>query len=445
MSPLLYFGPNNLLLWGIVLLPLLGAFVLLLIEYFGVHLSEKLVGRICQLTMVAHLLLILSATVALGLSGRTSLIADLGNWYHSGHYAFPVKLFCDYISCPILLVTSFLLNVIGYFSIRYLHRDPGFQRFFLLYLLFACGISLVISAGTVDLLFAGWEILGLSSALLIGFYQLRKAPVQNSLYTFINYRCCDVALLGAAVVWHHFSHTADIPMGFADLASVSRWQLSPGQLSTVGVLFVLASLAKSAQLPMSSWLPKAMEGPTPSSAIFYGALSIHAGAYLLLRTAPIFEHSLVVKSLIVVIGLSSAFYAAIVGRTRSDVKTLLAFAAMAQVGIIYVEIGFGLYHLALAHLIGHALIRSLQILRSPNILHDMQQMGHEPVFIPHAHFENLLPQKWRVLVYRIALAEGHLETVLVRGFVHPILAFVNFIARVESWCLSWSSKKGAAR
>jgi NADH:ubiquinone oxidoreductase subunit 5 (subunit L)/multisubunit Na+/H+ antiporter MnhA subunit len=148
------------------------------------------------------------------------------------------------------------------------------------------------------------------------------------------------------------------------------------ETTAIGALFLVSAMGKSAQLPFSGWLPRAMEGPTPSSALFYGGLSIHAGLYLMLRVWPIIDASIIVQGLGVVVGLSTAIYAAAVSRTNTDAKGSLAHATLAQVGLILAEISLGLTTLALVHLGGHVMLRVWQYLRAPNVLHDAHRIGH---------------------------------------------------------------------
>ena len=434
---------GSLLATGNVGLPFIGFMILGVLVLVGHYLSEAKVAQLCRLIMLTHMAtVILACALYLG-NGTSGITIDLGYWFLAGHYRFDVTFLLDGLSCSLLLVCSFLLNVIGYFCVRYLHRDRGYYRFCMLYLLFASSISLVITAGTVDLLFVGWEFLGIASALLIGFFHERHQPAHNGLHAFIYYRFCDIALLIGAVIWHHYAHTSQIPLAFSSIDTSPQWDLSVGQFTIVSLFFVLASLAKSAQFPMNGWLPKAMEGPTPSSAIFYGALSIHAGAYLLIRLFPIIDQALLVRTLIVIIGTLSVMHGAFVGRTKSDVKTVLAYAAMTQVGIIYIEIGLGWTTLALIHMIGHSLIRALQFLRSPSVLHDFHHIGHEPMLIMHSRIERLIPSKLQLWVYRQSLGEANLDSLFRHLLVRPIHQLSATAIQLENKIIAlWSNRSG---
>src|SRR4029079_3149467 len=174
----------------------------------------------------------------------------------------------------------------------------------------------------------------------------------------------------------------------------------------VCLLLLLAASGKAAQVPFSGWLPRAMEGPTPSSAIFYGAISIHAGAYLLLRVQPMLAQSRLASGLVILIGLATAVQGTIVGRASADAKTSLAYASLTQVGVVFVEIGMGWPTVALAHILGHATVRTMQFLRAPSMLHDYHQMHSAigPEISPTGkHLEGLLPEAVQLWLYRWAL------------------------------------------
>ncbi len=151
-------------------------------------------------------------------------------------------------------------------------------------------------------------------------------------------------------------------------------ELSSNQALFVGTLLLIAAAGKSALVPFSGWLPRAMEGPTPSSAVFYGALSVHLGAFLLLRVSPVLEASSILSGMVVALGLITALYAAATASVQTDVKSALAMASLTQVGIIVAEIGLGLHYFALIHIIGHACMRSLQLLRAPTLLRDYRTL-----------------------------------------------------------------------
>ena len=216
-----------------------------------------------------------SALLAFSLVGSDApgIEAELGAWFAVGHYRFSWVLLGDRLSLPFACFSSGLVWVIAAFSQRYLHREDGFHRFYLMLAFFGAGVLLVALAGSLDLIFFGWEIVGLTSALLIAFFHERRKPVEHGLRAFLTYRFCDIGLLSAAILLHH-------AVGHSHLgasATISQWATLPTPDPRVGLgvglLLLWASMGKAAQVPLGGWLPRAMEGPTPSSAIFYGAIS----------------------------------------------------------------------------------------------------------------------------------------------------------------------------
>ena len=262
----------------------------------------------------------------------------LGDWYRAGEYRFELTFLVDGTSVPAALLVAVLLLATSKFSINYLHREPGFGRFFLLMLAFGAGMLLLVLGGRLEVLFAGWEVVGMTSVLLVAFFQERVGPVRAAIRLLVTYRVCDVGLLLAAVWLHVTVHTT----AFAELGSLAAGAHAlPATAVALGLL--LAAMGKSAQFPVGGWLPRAMEGPTASSAVFYGGLSVHAGVYLLLRAAPIIDASPTARVLLVVVGAVTATMGALSGQVSADAKSGLAYATVSQVGLMFVECGLGLH------------------------------------------------------------------------------------------------------
>jgi NADH-quinone oxidoreductase subunit L len=359
-------------------------------------------------------------------AGSPAVVVTFGNWFAVHDYRFPLVLMADRLSLPFLALTVMLSGLIGQFSATYLHRERGFFRFFLLLHLFAFGSLLAFAAGSFDLLAAGWEIVGITSVLLIGFFQLRPTPVENGLRVFAIYRACDIGLLVGIFAMHRYAGTTVFSRGFPMLSGI--------QGMTVCLLLLLAAAGKAAQVPFSGWLPRAMEGPTPSSAIFYGAISIHAGAYLLLRVQPMLAHSKLASALAVLIGVATAAHGTIVGRASADAKTSLAYASLTQAGVVFVEIGLGWTSIAVVHILGHATVRTMQLLRAPSMLHDYHQMhsaiGGE-VSPAGRRLEDLLPEGVQLWLYRWAFDRGHLDTILDHWVIDPLLEVSRIFAKLD--------------
>ncbi len=273
---------------AIVVVPAMATLLLAVILWFSDTPSERFFSFVVGLSFSVVLG---SAGIVLGwmlATGQKEIVVSLGNWFSVDSYHFEWVLVADRLSLPFTILNGGLVGLIGVFSRRYLHREPGFFRFYFLLALFGAGVELIVLAGNLDLVFIGWEIVGLTSALLIAFFLERENPVEHGLRAFLTYRFCDVALLSAAVWMHHIVGGSEVLAA----GGTGHWNGFPvpdasGGIVVVGLLILVASMGKAAQVPLGGWLPRAMEGPTPSSAIFYGAISIHLGPYLLLRAAPI--------------------------------------------------------------------------------------------------------------------------------------------------------------
>ncbi len=333
---------------------------------------------------------------------------------------------------------------------RYLHREPGYARFFALFSLFLAGMVTAALADTIETLFAGWELVGLSSALLVAFFSERANPARNGLRVWVVYRVSDAALLFAAVALHHMTGEGD----FDQLMGAAPWPegktaLSESQALLVGLLLLVAAAGKSALVPFSGWLPRAMEGPTPSSAVFYGALSVHLGAFLLLRISPLIAASAVLAAAVVALGLVTAVYAYLVGTVQTDIKSALSFASLAQVGLIVAEIGLGhwvpvLWYVALAHLLGHACLRTLQFVRAPSLLRDYRELENAlGARLPQAPGPlAVAPAGARAWLYRFALERGYLDAILTDYVARPFLALFRAFDRLER---RWTNFLSGAR
>ncbi len=388
--------------------------------------------RIALTVALTALMIVASCAVAAGVH---AFLVDAGTWFAAPGYEFHVSLLYDRLSLPFAALTITLGAVVGSFAERYLHREPGYNRFFVMLALFVTGMLVTTLASTIEMACAGWELVGLSSALLIAFFHDRPLPVRNGLRAFIVYRGCDAGLLAAAVLVHHWCGTGDLTV----LLGAGPWPagtvpLTDLRATVIAAAILVAAMGKSAQVPFSGWLPRAMEGPTPSSAIFYGALSVHAGAYLLLRIGPLLDRAPLVAAAVVIIGLATALHATIVGRVQTDIKCALAYASLTQVGIILVEVGLGFRFLALVHIAGHACMRSLQFLRAPSLLHDFHQVqsavgGH--LARTGLHLERSVPAAAQRRLYVWALERGGLDAILDAALVRPFVRTFELFDRVE--------------
>lgn len=392
----------------------------------GWNPAEKFVARLTAVVYSLTSLGIIAGSIWMMADGSASLRIHLFDWFHVGEYAFPVELYFDSVSLTMLTLTAVLTGVVGAFSTTYLHREAGYLRFFLLLHLFGFGAMLAFASATFDVLICGWELVGLSSVLLIAFFQERRGPVENAIRVYGIYRATDIGLLVGVFCLHHFAQSAVLPVAGGPA-------LDETAASIVGALLLFAAMGKAAQIPFSGWLPRAMEGPTPSSAIFYGSISVHLGAYLLLRARPYFNDSPAAAVVLVAIGLLTAIHAVIVGRACPDAKTSLAYGSVAQLGLIFAEIGLGWTGLALLHIAGHSIVRTLQFLRAPSMLREYHHI-HAAAggqVANGSHSIAILPAHLRYRFYWFALDRGHLDALLDRGFVRPLVKLSEAIVSLE--------------
>ncbi len=419
--------------FGTVLAPLALLAFISLSMLIGVRWSEATICRGTQVAVVAGLAMSVGILALMLITDTREVSIEVGNFMMIAeeHFHFHLGLLFDRLSVPFAILSFVLVGTIGAFAQRYLHREAGFHRFFLLYAVFLLGMIVASLAGTIEMLFLGWELVGLSSALLVAYFHERSSPVVNGQRVWSIYRVADAAFLIAAVTMHHMTGEGD----FGRLMGHGPWPegtaaLTSGEALVVGLLLLVAAAGKSALIPFSGWLPRAMEGPTPSSAVFYGALSVHLGTFLLLRVSPILDLSLILSGTVVVLGLATAIFAALTARVQSDVKTALAYASLTQVGIITAEIGLGLRYIPLIHMLGHACLRTMQLVRAPSFLHDYHSLenaigSHLPA--DRSGLQLWIPQRMRLGLYRLSFERGYFDALIDRYLVATFL-------RVFRWC-----------
>jgi NAD(P)H-quinone oxidoreductase subunit 5 len=406
-------------------------------------LRERATSRLLPLTAALGFLGTLGVLAVMLAEGTRHVPVLSVEWISIPHYHFAVKFVFDRLAVPLVLLTFVLCGTIGSFATRYMHLEPGYNRFFTWLAVFILGMVLTCLAGTVETLFLGWELVGLSSVLLVAFFQERPVPVRNAFHVWIVYRVSDAALLMAAVITHHMLGDGDFGRLLGNDAA-HPWPdgntpATAAQALIVGVLLVVAAAGKSALIPFSGWLPRAMEGPTPSSAVFYGALSVHLGAFLLLRMSPLLATSPLLAGLVVALGVATAVYASLAGSVQTDIKSALSLASLAQVGLIVAEIGLGawlpfLWYVALAHLLGHACLRTLQFVRAPTLLQDYRHLEDAigaRLQRPRILWVGLAPARLRSWLYRFALERGHLDALWEVFVTRPFVGLFRGFDRLE--------------
>jgi NADH-quinone oxidoreductase subunit L len=341
--------------------------------------------------------------------------------YQTIDYSFFIDFYFDKVTAVYLMVGAVLTFLVTIYSRYYMHRESGYKRFFNTILFFYLGYNTVIFSGNLETLFIGWEILGLSSFLLIAFYRDRYLPVKNAVKVFSIYRIGDVGLILAMWMTHHLFHENITFLKLNNYDLVHEHILNHSWVGIfISLMILISAAAKSAQLPFSSWLPRAMEGPTPSSAIFYGSLSVHLGVFLLLRTFPFWEHQLSVRIIIVLLGLFTSIVATGIARVQSSVKSQIAYSSIAQIGLIFIEVAAGFEKLALIHFAGNAFLRTYQLLVSPSVVtYLIREQFYN--FIPRANsIEDSLPKRIEYTYYMLCLKEWNLDSLMYRYLWNPL-------------------------
>jgi NADH:ubiquinone oxidoreductase subunit 5 (subunit L)/multisubunit Na+/H+ antiporter MnhA subunit len=347
--------------------PLLVAMVIafgILFNHFQDESSERFVGKLSTLAVLLSLFTALGLLIySLFKPGQLPDSLPLFEWFSSGSISIVIALSLDMLALGIGSLFALLLYITQHFSINYLHRERGYFRFFMMLNMFTAAMMLIAFSGNAFTAFLGWELAGLSSYLLIAYAYDRPTATENATRVFITNRVGDAGFILALVLAFYW-------------ASGSDWNSMNSKLITLDASqrffvlsgFVLAALVKSALFPFCSWITRALEGPTPSSAIYYGSLTVHAGIFLLLRISPVIDASPAIQIILITLGIMTIIYGWLGGLVQTDLKTALIFSTLTQTGLMLFSIGFGWYTLVAFHLAAHAVWRTFQMLSSPAYL-----------------------------------------------------------------------------
>jgi NADH:ubiquinone oxidoreductase subunit 5 (subunit L)/multisubunit Na+/H+ antiporter MnhA subunit len=399
-------------------LPLLAALLIAGLYLAGPARGEAGEALTARITLAAILLAgaIMAALGAAALLHGAPGQVRIGEWFASGNLQLPVSFTLDALSLGFGCLIAFIAMVTLKFSVNYMHREAGFHRFFIGMNLFAGGMLLIVLAGNAALTFVGWELAGISSWMLIGYAYERETATANAQRAFLTNRVGDAGFIFG------------ITLAFIWLGSVD-WQTMAENAAGVPTLYTglmtlglaIAALAKSAQVPFSPWIARALEGPTPSSAIFYGAVMVHAGVYLLIRMEPLLLHAPGVMALIALIGALTALYAWIVGYVQSDVKSALLFGTLAQVGLMFLACGLGWFQLAAWHAALHMVWRTWQFLAAPSYLYMLDGTAPPAPAALRRHAR----------LYTAALQRFWLEPLADRLLTRPTLALARDMRAID--------------
>ncbi|MBX3493270.1 MAG: NADH-quinone oxidoreductase subunit L [Parvibaculum sp.] len=374
---------------AIVFLPLLG---FLIAGIFGRWLGVRGAQIVTSSLLVVSALLSVVALVSVGLGGETTTVHVL-TFIDSGGFEADWRLRIDTLTAVMLVVVNVVSALVHIYSIGYMSHDPHQPRFFAYLSLFTFAMLMLVTADNFVQLFFGWEGVGLASYLLIGFWYQKPSANAAAIKAFVVNRVGDFGLiLGIATLF--------LTIGSVDFDTVFKAipELADETFSFLGfdlpvvttacLLLFMGAMGKSAQFFLHTWLPDAMEGPTPVSALIHAATMVTAGVFLLARLSPVFEFSPYALTVVTVIGATTAFFAATVGLVQNDIKRVIAYSTCSQLGFMFVAIGVGAYEVAMFHLFTHAFFKALLFLGSGSVIHamsdeqDMRKMGGLYKMIP---------------------------------------------------------------
>ncbi len=351
----------------------------------------------------SHRIPILGVGVAFALSAGFALPrvlkglwlnTTLYTWGHIAHVPLVIGFLIDPLTVTMMVVVTFVSLMVHIYTIGYMKGDPGYRRFFSYISLFTFAMLMLVMANNFLQLFFGWEAVGLVSYLLIGFWYTRESAIFANLKAFLVNRVGDFGfVLGIAAifsVFHSldyatvFAHAHDLGAQVFSIAGGVSWRA----ITVICILLFIGAMGKSAQMPLHVWLPDSMEGPTPISALIHAATMVTAGIFMVARMSPLFELSPVARSVILVVGGSTAFFMALLALVQTDIKRVIAYSTLSQLGYMTVALGASAYAAAIFHLVTHAFFKALLFLAAGSVIialhheQDMRKMGGLRRYMP---------------------------------------------------------------
>ncbi|MDH3426228.1 MAG: NADH-quinone oxidoreductase subunit L, partial [Acidimicrobiia bacterium] len=360
------------LIWLAIALPLGGAVVLLL---FGKQLGEPRAGLLGTATVAGGFVVAAAASVDFFTGDGGPHVVELFDWIPG--LGLNAELLWDPLSAVMTMVVTGVGTLIHAYSIGYMHGDERFGRFFTYLNLFIASMLILVLGANFGLLFVGWELVGLSSYLLISFWYTKPEAAAAGKKAFVVNRIGDFGfMIGLMVIFANFGSFA-----FGDVLDDPARVLSTGAATAIALLLFVGAAGKSAQFPLHIWLPDAMEGPTPVSALIHAATMVTAGVYMVARTASIFQMSDVASGVVATIGAVTALGAATIALGQRDIKRVLAYSTISQLGYMFMGVGAAAYTAGIFHLYTHAFFKALLFLGAGSVIHamggeqDMRKMG----------------------------------------------------------------------
>ena len=376
--------PPNLNLWLIPVLPLAGAAIN---GFLGKKSSRSAVTTVALFFCGAAL--VWALIVAFRFSSLTLPYQEyLAHWIRAGSFSADFAFYLDQLSLVMLLVVTGVGFLIHIYSVGYMWDDPSYYRFFTYLNLFMFFMLTLVLANNYLVMFIGWEGVGLASYLLIGFWFTKDSAASAGKKAFIVNRIGDFGfLIGLFLLIRHFGSLNFIEV-FEKVRPFAPENTGAGLLTAIGILLMVGACGKSAQIPLYVWLPDAMEGPTPVSALIHAATMVTAGVYMVARSHLIFERAPIALTVVAIIGTLTALFAATIGITQTDIKKVLAYSTVSQLGYMFLACGVGAFSAGIFHLMTHAFFKGLLFLAAGSVIHavggeqDMRKMGGLRSYIP---------------------------------------------------------------
>lgn len=357
----------------------------LIVGIFGRFLGDRWSNGIACGCLVLSALLSIVIFNTIALDGKTTVI-PLFTWFHVGSLEVAWALRFDTLSAVMTLIVTIISALVHIYSVGYMHRDSSIPRFMCYLSLFTFMMLMLITGENLVQVFFGWEGVGLASYLLIGFWHHKESANQASLKAFLVNRVGDFGfVIGLALIFFTF-HTLDLTIFLESLTLYQDQTLSflgceIPTLEIIGILLFIGAMGKSAQIGLHTWLPDAMEGPTPVSALIHAATMVTAGVFLVARLSPLYELTPFARDIIIFIGATTALFAGTVALTQNDIKRIIAYSTCSQLGYMFFALGLSAYNAAIFHLFTHAFFKALLFLGAGSVIHglsneqDIRHMG----------------------------------------------------------------------
>jgi len=373
--------------WLIPFIPLLSSFILAI---FGRTLPKKYISiQACLAVFASFIISVISFFGLLKISQESyPLIKSLFTWIASGSFTINFSLQFDSLSAVMAMVVSGVGFIIHVYSVGYMDKDKGYSRYFTYLNLFTFAMLLLVMSSNIVLMFVGWEGVGLCSYLLIGFWFEKESAANAGKKAFIVTRIGDLGfLLGIFFIIVHIGSAEFTAINQA----ISGGAVTQGLATLIALLLFMGAVGKSAQIPLYVWLPDAMEGPTPVSALIHAATMVTAGVYMVCRMNLLYTLSGTAALVVGIIGAVTAVYAATMALTQNDIKRVLAYSTISQIGYMFIGCGVGAYSAGMFHLYTHAFFKSLLFLSAGSVMHalsgelDMRKMGGLKKYLPFTY------------------------------------------------------------